>query len=60
MATRTWAEVTIRIPVVIELGDAGLTYITSPFIRGLLVAEKTEQEAMEKLAGAIEDLASAA
>ncbi len=57
---RTWAEVTVRIPIDIEVGDGGLTYVTSPFIRGLLVAEKTEQDALDKLPNSIEDLASAA
>ena len=59
MKRRKWAQVTVRIPIDIESGDAGLWYITSPFIKGLLIAEHTEELAEGKLKEAIEDMACA-
>lgn len=57
---RQWTEVTIRIPIDVEQGDAGLFYITSPLLKGLLVAERTEKEALASLPSRIEDMAVAA
>ena len=47
MAKRqVWIEV--RVPVDIEAGKEGLIYGTSPFIKGLLVAEQTEEKTIEQ------------
>ena len=59
MKKRKWLSVTVRIPVDVEDGDHGLCYITSPFIKGLMVAEPTENLADNKVRDAIEDLACA-
>lgn len=54
-----WLDVRVRIPVNVQIGTAGLTYVTSPFIRGLLVSDRTEAAALESVALAIEDLGRA-
>jgi hypothetical protein len=43
----------------VYLGEAGLWYVTSPDIKGLLVAEKTRDEAIRKVPDGLGDLARA-
>jgi hypothetical protein len=50
----------IMLPLNIEKGKHGLFYITSPVIRGLLVATPTLDGALAEVQRAIDDLASAA
>ena len=55
--TRT--NIDIIFPIDVEQGEAGLFYITSPLVRGLLVTGRTENEALDKVQQALTDLAKA-
>jgi predicted RNase H-like HicB family nuclease len=46
-------------PIDIEQGKAGLFYITSPLVPGLLVTGRTENEALDSVQGALNDLTEA-
>lgn len=45
--------------LVVEYGDAGLWYVTSPELKGLLVAESTPWKAIRAVPDALHDLALA-
>lgn len=55
--TRT--NINIDLPIDVEQGDAGLFYVTSPNIRGLLVTGQTENEALDKVQWTLTHLAEA-
>lgn len=55
---RIWLMV--RIPVYIENNGVGLFYATSPLIKGLLVAERTEEEAVQAVHNAVDELGTVA
>lgn len=57
--TKRYKWVEVRIPVLIEDGDQGLCYGTSPLINGLLVAEHSEQDVLTMVPAAVDDLACA-
>lgn len=57
MTKQAWMH--IELPIDIEEKD-GLFFITSPLIKGLLVAELTEALAIERATGAVHSLAGAA
>lgn len=52
-------EIILGIPVDIEEGASGLWFGTSPHLRGLLVAEHSEQAVREAIPAAISELLSA-
>ena len=52
-----WIEV--RIPVDVEGGGEGLFYVTSSLLKGLLVAERSEEAALDRAREAIEHLGTA-
>jgi hypothetical protein len=49
----------IEFPIDIEQGEAGLVYVTSPLVRGLLIARETEAEALAEAPQALADLTKA-
>lgn len=49
-------NIDIIFPIDIEQGKAGLFYVTSPLVRGLLVTGRTENEALDKVQQALADL----
>ena len=57
--SRRRAAVNFDVPVDVEEGDAGLWYVTSPLVRGLLVADKTEEAALARVPAALRELAGA-
>lgn len=60
MATiQKWHEVTVRIPIDVEYGDAGLVYLTSPLLKGLFIANQSEEEAFAILPKVIENMGTA-
>lgn len=49
----------VSIPITIKTRDSGLVFVTSPLIKGLLVSERTEEEALESARRAVLDLGQA-
>lgn len=49
----------VRLPIKVEQGEAGLWYVTSPLIKGLLVAAHSEVAALRKVQSALTDMARA-
>lgn len=49
-----------RVVFIVERGETGLWTITSPDVRGLYVAEKTMEDALDQLPGAMALLRMAA
>jgi hypothetical protein len=45
--------VSVFFPVDVQHADAGLFYVTSPLVRGLLASGKTEADALAKVSGAL-------
>jgi hypothetical protein len=59
MAKKT-IRVSFDLPVEIEQGNAGLVYVSSRLIRGLFIAEATEDEALRMVPDVLAALAKAA
>lgn len=57
---RTWAAVMVNLPVDVEQGKSGLFFVTSPLIKGLLIAERDKDVAVGKTQDAVQALAKAA
>lgn len=54
-----WMEVTIRVPIDIEHCPTGLVFVTSPFVKGMLIAKGTKDEALARVPQAIQEMAVA-
>lgn len=50
----------VEIPVTIEKSKSGLYFVTSPLIKGLLVSERTEAEALAAAVEGVRQLGLAA
>lgn len=50
----------VRIPIYVTQGESGLFFAKCPLIKGLLVSERTEKEAIDAVAGAVDALGLAA
>lgn len=51
--------VTVKLPVDIEQGKAGLVYVTSPLVKGLMAARGTEKEALGDVQLVLDSLTAA-
>ena len=56
---RSTVRVTIDLPVEIEHGETGLSYLTSPLITGLLIAGVSEDDVLRRVQGSIVNLTTA-
>jgi len=56
---KLWMEVTVRVPVHVEECPTGMVFVTSPFVKGLLVAKRSKGEALARAPLAIQELAVA-
>jgi hypothetical protein len=53
-------RIVLNLPLHVEKGETGIIFVTSPLIRGLLIAEASEEIALRKVHEAVAELARAA